>query len=137
MGNRTWLNIGVGQELQVEIDSRKFWNCGAVWLEESGRYDFEVQGSQRWVDFYKYLDANGYPIPLLQHYSWARRNSQYNWFALVGSIEMGPSTEFLIGTQLLDYPPVRSGRLFCFANDAWFAYWNNWGSLVLTIRRVA
>jgi hypothetical protein len=51
MGNRTWLNIGVGQELQVEIDSRKFWNCGAVWLEESGRYDFEVQGSQRKARF--------------------------------------------------------------------------------------
>jgi hypothetical protein len=48
---------------------------------------------------------------------------------------MDCSTDFLIGTKRTDYPPPRSGRLFRFANDAWFAYWNNWGSLVLTIFR--
>jgi hypothetical protein len=46
MANQTCLNIIPGQQLQVEIDSRKFWNCGGVLLEPTGRYDFEVQGNQ-------------------------------------------------------------------------------------------
>jgi hypothetical protein len=124
MANQTWLNIVPGQQLQVEIDSRKFWNCGGVLLEPTGRYDFEVQGNQHWIDLYRCVDAFGYNIALCQKFWWARRNQQFNWFALVGSVEMDCSADFLIGTKRTDYRPTRSGRLFCFANDAWFAYWN-------------
>jgi hypothetical protein len=135
VSNQAWLNIIPGQIVQVEIDSRRYWNCAAVWLESEGRYDFEIQGNQHWVDFYRCVDANGYNIAVLQNARWARRNPRFNWFALVGCIERVSSSEFLIGKSRMDYAPTKSGRLFCFANDAWFTYWNNWGSLVLTIRR--
>jgi hypothetical protein len=97
VSNQAWLNIMPGQIVQVEIDSRRYWNCATVWLESEGRYDFEIQGNQHWVDFYRCVDAKGYNIAVLQNARWARRNPRFNWFALVGCIERVSSSEFLIG----------------------------------------
>jgi hypothetical protein len=42
---------------------------------------------------------------------------------------------FLIGERV-DYTPVGSGYLYCFANDAWRFYFNNKGSVSLKVERV-
>jgi hypothetical protein len=45
------------------------------------------------------------------------------------------STCFVIGRQCLAFKPKRSGTLWCFANDVPVMYWNNSGSIKLTIKR--
>ena len=53
------------------------------------------------------------------------------WFALLGGAGRD-SAPFLIGADL-ELSPASSGRLFCFSNDVPRMYWNNGGSLLLTV----
>jgi hypothetical protein len=57
------------------------------------------------------------------------------WFALIGRIDGHPSTTFLIGTGRKPILMPASGELICFANDVPGYYWNNLGTLQLTITR--
>lgn len=79
-----------------------------------------------------------------------RRYEQFPWYSLVGAVTDGslPQNDrspvvrdvFLIG-EGCPYPRgeevlQEDGRLFCFANDAWHAYWNNEGCIDLEVTRV-
>jgi hypothetical protein len=44
-------------------------------------------------------------------------------------------TAFSIGKGI-QYTPTVDAVLFCFANDVPSAYWNNWGSITLTVQEV-
>lgn len=45
-------------------------------------------------------------------------------------------TSFAVG-RTIEFRAVYSGSLICFANDAYNLYWNNYGSLQVTVRRVS
>ena len=51
---------------------------------------------------------------------------------MIGTLDSARSDRFVIGQQH-SYQPTRSGELLCFANDAWVAYFNNRGTVTLTI----
>jgi hypothetical protein len=65
----------------------------------------------------------------------SRRVPTANWFALIGTLNGRDDTAFVIGRQL-EYTADASARLVCFANDVPWAYWNNFGSVTLTITRL-
>ncbi|MEM9348994.1 MAG: DUF2235 domain-containing protein [Pseudomonadota bacterium] len=80
-------------------------------------------------------------------YSPARRFGDAPWFALVGVIANGSGVDqakqavvehmtFEIGEQA-EKPVTAGGYLYCYANDAWKFYFNNSGSLMLTIQRIS
>ncbi len=76
---------------------------------------------------------------------YTKRIEDQQWFALIGVVANAaldedetklPQNEvFLIGSGV-DFSPKKSGYLYCFANDAWHAYHNNKGSVVLTVTRL-
>jgi hypothetical protein len=78
---------------------------------------------------------------------WTRREEDMPWFCLVGlvandvppprkdedqKIDRLPHEVFRIGTGIT-FRPAGSGYLYCFANDAWHAYENNRGSVLLRV----
>ncbi len=63
-----------------------------------------------------------------------RRAPGARWFALVGAVERRRATLFAIERGRTWQPPL-AGELYCFANDLPFMYWNNAGSMNLTIVR--
>ncbi len=65
-----------------------------------------------------------------------RRVPELRWFCLIGCVAYG-GAPFPIGTGT--EWPVRegeSGTLRGYANDLPSAYWNNWGSIRLTVKRL-
>lgn len=61
-----------------------------------------------------------------------RRVKDQNWFVLVGAVEEEIATAFVIGNGGR-FRMTSSGELTCFANDVRGFYWNNCGSVVLTV----
>jgi hypothetical protein len=74
-----------------------------------------------------------------------KRVEEADWLELVGVVANGskdlgksnpPGNEpFVIGKGC-EGTPALGGYLYCFANDAWYAYANNKGSVTLTVTRV-
>ncbi|MGE4288792.1 MAG: hypothetical protein AB7E36_08895 [Salinivirgaceae bacterium] len=108
--------------------SRK-WNATGVRLHRDREYHIVASGT--WTDFYIGTDANGFERNHLRPFKRFKRHPENSWFALMGSIGKA-SPYFLVGTELL-LRPDNEGELFLFANDMPAMYWNNRGSLDITI----
>lgn len=76
-----------------------------------------------------------------------KRFESYPWMSLIGVIANcgnpgydgtpDKHQDFLIGENCELKNISRSGYLYCFANDSWEFYWNNHGSVTVTISRIA
>lgn len=108
--------------------SRK-WNATGVRLQAHCKYHIVASG--HWTDFYITTDANGFERKHLRPFNRFKRQPDASWFALMGSIDKTPPY-FLVGTEL-HLGPGKAGELFLFANDMPAMYWNNRGSLSITI----
>ncbi len=129
--------LEVGESITVpEIKAAEYWNSTNINLEVTAIYALEVQGEQFWYDWFIQADANGYTRPWLKWVEGLRRCPSENWFALIGSISQNSRHNFLIGKGINNYKPPLTGNLYCYANDVPFMYWNNKGSLSLTVTRV-
>jgi hypothetical protein len=108
--------------------SRK-WNATGVRLHRDREYHIVASGT--WIDFYIRTDARGFERNHLRPFKRFKHQPEAPWFALMGSIGK-ESPCFLVGTGLL-LKPDKAGELFLFANDMPAMYWNNRGSLDITI----
>jgi hypothetical protein len=121
------------------IAADRRWVETPVVVEAGNRYFFKATG--RWWDASIECDADGHDDPKVR---WMKfllryRGQSANWFTLIGCVEKDAASMFGIGTgdRLPDgWAASKSGRLYCFANDAWFMYWNNRGAVQLEIFRL-
>jgi hypothetical protein len=104
------------------------------------RYQMEAVG--RWRDLTIKRDANGFTsseVPILggvmEKHEPKRRMPHENWFKLIGAVDRDQATAFAIGTSH-ERVAQRSGQLTCYANDEPGFYWNNFGSVELTVTRI-
>jgi hypothetical protein len=127
--------LAVGESVTVTIEARQFWNDTGIHLVAGQECRFTTAGT--WTDWYIPCDADGFPSPnlLMRAFEWLRRAPHEPWFALIGGIDHDLRSLFLIGTERTLTAPV-SGMLTCFANDLPLAYWNNLGSVQLTVTRM-
>jgi len=65
-----------------------------------------------------------------------RRKWHANWFALIGAQRFLFARRFVIGEDVT-YRARRDGKLWCFANDVWFMYFNNKGAVEITVEELA
>lgn len=125
----------------VEVSARRMWVETPVWVQPGDRLEFRAEGT--WVDAYIPCSADGYPAAILYALHLPPRiadNGRY--LRLMGRIAPGgvaptkdlPTATFPIGTRC-QFRAEQAGRLFVFANDRVGFYWNNWGSLKLTVSR--
>jgi hypothetical protein len=126
--------LNVGESAQATIEAKKKWNDTGIELVSGHEYHFAATG--QWTDWWIKCDADGFDSPhlLLKVFEGLRRSPRSRWFALIGAINEGKPMQFEIGKDRTLVMPV-SGILTCFANDTMGAYWNNSGSVQLTITR--
>ncbi|MEH2203370.1 MAG: hypothetical protein V7K53_04700 [Nostoc sp.] len=131
------INLQIGSPSETIIDAKKYWNATGIYLEIGATYKFEVEGEQFWCDAWIRSDADGYTQPWLSWAEMFRRKPNENWFSLIGNIGQSGEQKFLIGKKLEKYKATSSGELFCYANDVPIMYFNNRGTLSLTITRLS
>jgi hypothetical protein len=124
----------VGESFIKTIKAIEKWNDTENILVAGEKYHLTATG--QWTDWFILCDACGYERAYLKPSEWLRRFPEANWFALIGSIEKDKQTFFYIGKERA-FSPSQTGRLYCFANDVPFAYWNNKGSIQVCVTRLS
>ncbi len=124
----------VGASATATIQAREYWNDTGIDLTAGEEYRLAATG--RWKEAWMECGPEGYQRLWLRPVGWMRRMPGEPWMALVGSIGGEPTRMFRIGAELVIRARY-SGRLFCFANDVGVMYWNNSGSVELTVTRTA
>jgi hypothetical protein len=114
----------------TRIDSRLKWNDTQIDVVAGLTYEYGADGY--WTDWTRECDADGYSDPKLDMFSVLKRCRAALWFQLVAAVDQKPHHTIVLGCSGQFIAPA-SGRLWAYANDATFAYWNNKGSLALTI----
>lgn len=129
----------------TKVHARDRNTCIAV--VEAGRV-YRLLANGDWVDWFIRTDARGFRSPFyLKPFERRRRLPSANWFALVGFIAPGPLADRAAlnrsGQGLLDLSAYvdgvqpwtcpESGTLHVFANDVASAYWNNKGTISLSV----
>lgn len=91
-----------------------------------------VEASGEWTDWSVVTTAAGYEKILLRPFAPLRRVRSAPWFSLCGSVGASDAHLFAFEADGTTVAPA-SGPLYLFANDIWFMYWNNKGSLLVTV----
>ena len=122
----------------AKIRARRRWNETPYHLQEGKSYLFSASGT--WHDGLAWkVRPTGYSNFLLKPFERWRRKPKAKWFSLIGAIDRRTSSQFDIGRLIEEgetYRPGASGQLFCFANDLWLMYWNNFGAVDLEVEEV-
>jgi len=122
------------QTWRIPIAASNPWNDTGIDLTAGSVYDFIATGE--WKDASIPSDADGYlSTPILKLFERFRRIPGARYFKLIGTIGKSTRESLLIGIKLTGFLPAKSGRLYCFANDVRCMYWNNNGSVELTVIR--
>ncbi len=127
--------LAIGESTTVPVDSRRVWNDSGILLEASGVYDFSVEGDQLWYDWRQKCGADGYSLSSLRYWERFRRIKNSRWFELIGTVGRSYASVLRIGKSLQGFAPAANGELCCFANDIILMYWNNMGTIHLTVSR--
>jgi hypothetical protein len=122
---------------KAKIIARKVWNKTRIFIKKGKKYRFMAKG--KWVDLTTKTDAKGYVSPnfILKKSERFRRMRSAKWFSLICAINRNPKKKLDVG-KIIDkkdgiYHSKHTGRLFCFANDVRTMYWNNKGTIRLTV----
>jgi len=131
---RNEFNWSGAPKTMIRICSRPYWNHTGVVLESGATYELKAAGT--WTDASRDCGPDGYLRGnfFQELFRGLRRSPSNQWFALMGALDDSRDTIFLIGSQAT-YVPPRRGELVCFANDVPGFYWNNAGSVTLSVSR--
>jgi hypothetical protein len=130
--------VGVGEQLVLRVRAHCPWNDTELEVKQGEEYS--VTASGEWWDLIFRSDAGGYQPP-----SWSflqtllqgeRRLPTQPWFVLGAQLLHERGQSFPVGPSG-NLRMSSNGRLILFANDVKGFYWNNFGSISVTIRRVA
>jgi hypothetical protein len=117
----------------VKISCEVKWNDTGIDLIQ-GRY-YKCTTNGLWKDWFIECSADGYSNFLLNILSWTKRNPKSKWFQLVGVINTDLNHSIPLGTKHT-FMAQENGRLWVYANDSDFAYFNNHGEIDLIIEEV-
>jgi hypothetical protein len=121
----------------LTIRADRSLNDTGLELEAGVSYAIQVSEVKGWRD--AGIAANpseGHDAGRLALFRFLKRYRKANWFVLIGQIGKKKKRRFVMGGGLESFTAPRDGRLFVFANDAPGFYWNNHGTLKLTVVRL-
>lgn len=120
---------------QVKVIARKKWNGTGIAVAPGQRFTITSDKGDTWRDFYIVTDADGFTSENLKSYESKKNLPDVPWCALLGQI--GPTgSPFLIGSKWSGVMNS-SGELGLLPNDATGFYWNNFGSILVSVKRVS
>lgn len=139
--------LAVGQSVgPITVESGERYNRTGVLVERGATYDIRVINPEaEWLDRGIRSTAAGNPDPtwIQDHVDWSKRFREGLWFQLIGAVGRRDDDLFAIGTGCVwtfDREPAGTSgdlELCLFANDAWWAYFNNEGAQQVRITRTA
>lgn len=127
------MKLQINETTEVKIRARCKWNSTQIKISEGEEYEFIATG--KWTDFTITKDADGYTNLYMRLFDAKKRAKQNLWFALIGSLDKNEDKYYLIGKSS-NIPFNESGILYCFANDVNGFYWNNFGHIILQVKRI-
>ena len=119
----------------IPVDASRRWNPSGVTVRQGEVYAIEVPPGQTWHDASIEHTPAGKEVPKLNAWKWLRRRRDLPWFALVGAVDKRHS--FPVRDGIAEWTAPADGELFFYANDVWFMYWNNDGTISVTVRRLS
>jgi hypothetical protein len=126
----------IGETTYVAVEANKFWNDSGIHVMPGQTYNFIVPENEEWIDWYMPCSADGYrSTPLIRPWETLRRVPNANWLQLIGTIGRSKVPPILIGSKLMNFSPPFPGRLYFFANDLAWMYWNNKGTIAVRLTR--
>ena len=104
-----------------------------ILLQANTPYRFSAGGT--WSDAGIACGPDGYSSTklVLRLAEGLRRIPGARWFMLMGTVDRDTSLLKAIGSGPTPITFPKSGKLSCFANDVWTMYFNNRGSVMLTV----
>lgn len=128
--------MDVGQTAHISPYANQLWNDSGIDIGSGQMYEFAVPTGEQWINGGKACGADGYPSNLLTRpWEILRRIPNANWLQLIGMIGRSTKPAIVIGSRLSDFSPQYPGRLYFFANDLPWMYWNDKGMLAVQITR--
>jgi hypothetical protein len=132
----------VSAATEIIVPAAERWFHTGFTLEYGARYRITVPAGQVWTDWYVTNGPQGSTTFLQKAFRHCLRLSpasdpRAEFFTLVGTIGESLEYAFIIGAGPCDFTAPTSGEFVCFANDIWPAYWNNHGSMRLSIVRIS
>jgi hypothetical protein len=137
--------LATNEEVTTVAFAHNLYNHSGIHLEEGAGYRITVKDNQVWRDAGIECDANGWDRDDIQK-GWKeigiagmepfRRFPKAKWFHLIGCIGDSDAHCFAIGKSATIKAPA-TGELCLFANDLKRFYGNNFGKLVVTVKRVS
>jgi len=128
--------LHVDETAYVCVYANRLWNDSGIDVRWGQRYTFRVPNGEKWTDGWRICRADGYPSSRpMRPWECLRRIPGAKWLELIGAIGRSPKSAFVIGQGLSDLPILFPGRLYFFANDLRWMYWNNGGLIPLRITR--
>lgn len=123
----------------VDVPANQMWKATQVWVKPGDTLHFQTSGI--WFDAFIGCSADGYDASWFYRLNILPRiPDSGRYFRLMGRIvEAGaePAKDDIADTFPIGSASTRtfsrSGMLFVFANDQMGAYWNNWGSVKLSV----
>ncbi len=126
----------IGETAYISVQADKLWNNSGVHVSPGQIYNFVVPENEKWIDWCIPCGADGYPsTPLIRPWEGLRRVPNANWLQLIGTVGRSTRPPILIGSKLMDFSPPFPGRLYFFANDLAWMYWNNKGKIAVRVTR--
>lgn len=147
------------QGLNFSVNSEKFWNASSIFLRKNHLYQISLNSSSGklcglndntderdglWCDEDESLNITGWPVNAPFYIRWAQkymaRNKDQSIFQLMSIIASKCNGNSCIKTQAIEldkpFTATQTGEFCAYANDLPFMYWNNSGTLQMTIREV-
>jgi hypothetical protein len=135
-GTISSLSISVGQTAYICVYADRLWNDSGINVNWRETYNFTVPNGENWINWRKKCGADGYSSTfLIRPWESLRRIPEANWFSLIGAIGKSTRPSIAIGSQLIGFSPPYPGRLYFFANDLPWMYWNNKGVIAVRVTR--
>jgi hypothetical protein len=130
--------------VSLRVPSEVHYFATGVLLEPGATYEIRADNSE-WSDASHACTASGNPDPVLAQrvFQGLLRCQDANWFALIGAAGPSDAQLFPVGMgRQWTFEPVGESdeaapELQLFANDAIGFYWNNSGSIGVTIERIS
>jgi hypothetical protein len=131
------VSMKVGQTAYVCVQANKAWNDSGIDVISGQIYNFTVPAGETWIDSQKICGADGYRSDLLMR-PWEvfRRAPEAKWLQLIGTIGRDTRARVAVGSSLTEFLPPFPGRLYFFANDLRWMYWNNKGMVAVRVTRI-
>ena len=116
--------------ISIDVPSAAYWRDTGVDVAAGQLINFSAAGT--WRDWFIDCCSDGYDRPYLTLLSPLRRVPSAPWFCLCVAVNKDIATVKAIGASAA-YAFNQAGRIFAFANDVPFGYFNNYGAVTLRI----